>query len=209
MRIVWKIIKLLIGAILGLFLANKFNLFSYFPFVPEEYALDICVTVYITLAEILIDEGFDWLCKYITNQVISDIEVIMTVANSNADISYNPEIRFNSEGLAEANINVKINGRRKDFDNCKIVLRRCAIADIQNNYKTSGVSVDSNGDYRIDIYSLFGGSQERTTLDFTFKISLAEVPVDGESAARLEPEFENKKVNVILKKNYAMIRTVR
>lgn len=209
MRIVWKIIKLLIGAILGLFLTNKFNLFSYFPFVPQEYALDICVTVYITLAEILIDEGFDWLCKCITNRLISNIEVIMTAANSNADISHNPEIRFNSEGLAEANISVKVNGRRKDFENSKIVLRRCAIADIQNNYRTSGVSVDSNGDYRIDICSLFGSSQERTAVDFTFKISLAEVPVDGESTARLEPEFENKKFNVISKKNHAMLRTVR
>ena len=209
MRIVGKIIKLLIGAILGLYLTNKFNLFSYFPFVPEEYSLDICVTVYITLTEILIDEGFDWLSKSITERIISSIEVIMTAANSNADISYNPEIRFNSEGLAEANINVKVNGRRKDFENCKIVLRRCAIADIQNNYRTSGVSVDSNGDYIIDICSLFGGSQERTSFDFTFKISLAVVPVDGESMAKLEPEFENKKVNVISKKNHAMLRTVR
>ena len=208
MKIVWKIIKLLIGAILGLYLTNKFNLFSYFTFVPEEYALDICVTVYITLAEVLIDGGFDWLNKSITNRFISNIEVIMTAANSKADIFHNPEIRFNSEGLAEANINVKINGRKKDFENCIIVLRRCAIADIQNNYKTSGVSVDSNGDYRINIYSLLGGSQERTTVDFTCKISLAEVPVDGESSARLEPEFENKKFGVISKKNHAMLRTV-
>ena len=209
MRIVGKIIKLLIGAILGLLVANRFNLFSLFPFVPDEYALDICVTVYITLAEIIIDEGFDWLFKAVTDRMLSNIEVVMTATNSNADISYNPEIRFNSEGLAEANIFVKVNGKKKDFENSKIVLRKCAIADIQNNYRTCGVSVDNNGDYEINIYTLFGGTQERTTIEFTFKISLAEVPVDGESTARLEPEFVNKRINVLSKKNHAILRTVR
>lgn len=209
MRIAGKMIKLLIGAILGLFLTNKFNLFSYFTFVPEEYAYDICVTVYITLAEILFDEGFELVCKIVSNRILSNIEVIMTAVNSNADISYYPEIRFNSEGLAEASIKVKIEGKKKHFENTKIVLRQSAIADIQNNCRTCGVSVDNDGNYTIDICTLFGKTQERTTLEFTFKISLAEVPVDGESSAKLDPELVNKKLNVISKKNHATLRTAR
>ena len=161
------------------------------------------------LLRLLVSEGADWLLKVVTAQLLSSVEVVMTAANSKADIMYNPEIRFNSEGLAEASIIVRINGKKKDFENSKIVLRKCAIADIQNNYKTCGVSVDNSGDYVINEYSLFGRAQERTTLEFTFKIIFAEVPVDGESTARLEPEFINKKHNVLSKKNHAVLRTVR
>ena len=209
MRIVIKIIKLIVGAILGLFLSSKYNFFSYFPFVEKENALNICITVYIAIVGVLIDEGADYLFKILADKFFSEIEVTMTVANSKGDISFNPEIRFNSEGLAEANIAVKVSGKRKHFENSIIVLRRCAIADIQNNSRASGVSVDINGDYVIDICTLFGGTQERTVLKFTFNILLAEVPVDGESIAMLKPELINKKLNVLWKKNYATLRTVR
>jgi len=209
MRIVGKTIKLLIGAILGLVLTNKCNLFLHLPFVPKESAFNICVSVYVTIAEILVEEGFDYLWKTITNRFLSSIEVIMTAVNSNPDMSYYPEMRFNTEGLAEANIIVRIDGKRKDFEDTKIILRKSAIADIQNNYRTNGVNVDNDGNYIIDICSLFGGCQERTKLVFTFKISLAVVPLDGESTTRLEPEFANKKLNVLSKKNYATLRTVR
>ena len=76
MRIVeifWKVLKPIIGAILGLIVEKKFNLFSYFSFVPAEEAFNICITVYFALAEIFLEEIGVRLARWIQNQFFSII----------------------------------------------------------------------------------------------------------------------------------------
>lgn len=43
---VWKIIAPILSAIIGVLAANKLNIFSFLPFVPDEYAYEICITAY-------------------------------------------------------------------------------------------------------------------------------------------------------------------
>lgn len=51
----WKIITPLLSAVIGVCLANKFNIFDFLPFVPNEYTYEICITAYFAVIDIIID----------------------------------------------------------------------------------------------------------------------------------------------------------
>lgn len=44
----------ILGAIVSLLATNTFNIFNYFPFVPDEYRYEICLTVYLAVFDFLI-----------------------------------------------------------------------------------------------------------------------------------------------------------
>ena len=50
----WKIITPLLSAVIGVCLANKFNIFDFLPFVPNEYTYEICITAYFAVIDIII-----------------------------------------------------------------------------------------------------------------------------------------------------------
>lgn len=204
--IIWKIVRPLLGAIVGLVAAEKFNLFSFLSFVNYEEAFNICITVYFALAEILLDE----LCaqiKNIWNNCCSKICVTLYMPRSNPNINHNPEVQFNSQDSAEICIEIKMTGKKTDFKNSKLFLRHLSFADIQPNYRSSVVSV-TEGDYCVDLQAIFGGEEKRTEIIQNFKIVLSQCPVDGDSSSKLIPEITNKKRTLVFKKNYANVRTV-
>lgn len=213
MRIVeifWKVLKPIIGATLGLIMVKKFNLFSYFSFVPTEEAFNICITVYFALAEIFLEEICVRLVRWIQNQFFSTIDVTLYLPQSNPDTGHNPEIRFNSHDSAEIRIEIHICGKRKHFCNSKMIFRHLSFADIQPNYRSAFVYVEK-GDYIINLQQLFGGEEKRTENTHNFKMVLSQCPVDGDTSAKLIPELSMSKCSRIwvhLNNNYVNVRTV-
>lgn len=43
-----KITKPILITLVAILLANNFNIFSYFTFIPSEYSFEICITAYFT-----------------------------------------------------------------------------------------------------------------------------------------------------------------
>lgn len=200
----WKLVAPIISGIIGILVANKFNLFNMLPFVPVEYAYEICITVYFAIADVIIDQASEFISKIIKNRFCSEIEVVLYLPNTEANISSNPIIVFNNEDLAEAGISVSVRGRKKHFKKTEIQIKNPAFADVQSNYKRNEVRTD-NECYYINLEALFG-SNERTSFVQNFRIILAQMPVDGVSIAKLEPLIINKRINVIYKHNYAQIK---
>lgn len=53
-RNISKVAKPLVVALIGVYFANKFNIFGFITFIPEEKSFDICITVYFAILEMRI-----------------------------------------------------------------------------------------------------------------------------------------------------------
>lgn len=199
-----KLITPIVSVIIGIWAANKFNIFSILPFVPVDYAYEVCITAYFAIADIIIEQLKEFFLGFIKDRFYSDIEVIIFQPNTEANIISNPTLVFNNEDITEASISVRVRGCKKHFEGAEIQLNNPAFADIQSNYKRNEVRVD-NESYYINVEALFG-SNESTSFTQCFRIVLAQLPVDGDSIAKLEPQIKNKHWNVVYKHNYAQVK---
>ena len=109
---VWKIIAPILSAIIGVLAANKLNIFSFLPFVPDEYAYEICITAYFAVADIIIDAFTNGILNFIKNRFISELEVVISQQGTNINIGTDTFLEFNNDDLTEANVLVKIKGRK-------------------------------------------------------------------------------------------------
>lgn len=207
MKIIWNLVKIIAGAVIGLLLTKWINVFEYFEFVPKEYKYDICITVYISICELVVGSIADYLLNFIREKLLSTVKVTVYLPQSSPDICHNPEIRFNPEGITEANVEVEYDGLVKHFRETKLIFRHLAVADLQSNISRREVTIQ-NGDYIINLEELFGGTNIRSSGKYNYKILLSQYPTDSENNVRLEPEIMNKKLCVKFFKNYAQIRTV-
>ena len=98
-----KILQLLAVSLLSLLLLNKINIFSFLSFVPEDYVLDVGITVYFTVFGLI----FDQLIVFIKNNWLSELTAIISVRGAVQSIESVPKICFNKEGLAEADLTIQ------------------------------------------------------------------------------------------------------
>ena len=110
-RNISKVAKPLVVALIGVYFANKFNIFDFITFIPEEKSFDICITVYFAILEIL----SEFFAKSAYAKFTSEISVVLSLNNTEVSIDSTPIIKFNQSGLAEATITVSIVGRKKTF----------------------------------------------------------------------------------------------
>lgn len=202
-----KILFPLISAIIGLLLANYFNIFDYFTFVPNEHKYDVCITVYFAIVDILLTEAQEFAQKRVIPYVFSSVNIVFHPKAVEPDIKIVPTIQFNSLNIAEINMTVSITGKRSHFKNTKLVIPAPAFVDIQNNYKRDEVQVINNK-YVLELEKLFGSSIDTHTTQ-TFTIILAQTPVDGESVTEVCPSIEHKKWCVRYAHNKANIKAVK
>ena len=94
----------ILGAIVSLLATNTFNIFNYFPFVPDEYRYEICLTVYLAVFDFLIRIVYDLLVKILIKKFHSEIQVIFCLPNTESDIGINPTVVFNEEGQSQIDI---------------------------------------------------------------------------------------------------------
>ena len=192
---VWKIIAPILSAIIGVLAANKLNIFSFLPFVPDEYAYEICITAYFAVADIIIDAFTNGILNFIKNRFISELEVVISQQGTNINIGTDTFLEFNNDDLTEANVLVKIK------------VKKPAFAEIQNTYRRPEATVNRDN-YCIKLESLFGNSDIIDSSQ-TFKIAMIQDPVDGDTSVILSPELSKKKFGLVYKHNNVHLKAVR
>ncbi len=202
-RKVCKLLTPILSAVIGILCANQFNIFTLFTFVSQENAYEYCITAYFAIADIILEE-FIKLVEKLLASCVGKVEAIIYPVSSNADIASNAVLDFNSEGLAEIRVLVKITGNRKYFRNTELQIKSPAFIDIQGTKKEAVARTNSEG-YSINLYDLFGKC-EKTSFEQTFRIVMAQAEVEGDCTAKIEPEIKGKHLNVMYKHNYLQIR---
>lgn len=203
----WKLLTPIASAILGIWAANKFNLFEFLTFIPTDYVYEVCITVYFAIIDVILEILRELLCNFLKEKFFSEIEVIIYQTNTEPNIKNNPTLIFNSEDQTEACILVSVKGNKKHFKNARIQIENPACAEIQGNYKSRAVSID-NDTYCISLEDLFGG-YNKSNFEQKFRIVLAQIPVDDECIAEIRPEIIKKRFNVLYKHNCAKVKARR
>lgn len=206
-RIFWKLVMPVISAVIGIAAANVYNLFDFISFIPKEYSYEICMTVYFAVADVILEAAMEFCIDWLTSHYFSKIEIVLFQPNAEADIQIHPTLVFNSVDQTESGISIKVKGYKKHFKDTRIRIKSPAFADIQSNYRRREVSVIDDS-YYISLEALFGGN-EYACFTQKFRIILAQIPVDGDSIVKIEPEIEKKRWNVIYKHNYVQIKAVK
>ena len=206
MKKVLKVVFPLISATIGLLAANQFNIFNLFTFIPDGYKYEVCITVYFTVADILLTELYELIMGRVVPNFYSSIEVITHSTNSDPNIKVNPTVTFNSECVAECQVTIRISGKRDHFKDSYLLISPPSFATIQSNYKRKEVKVTDNT-YRISLDQLFGTNSNMAT-EQMFRVVFAQDPVDGESIAEITPVIKQKKSYVRYRHNTMKIKTV-
>lgn len=183
----FKILELLVVAIFGVLLTNKFNLFSYLTFVPSEHAYEICITVYFAI----LGSVSELAVNYIDSHVKSELSVILSLPDTETSIDTTPIITFNANDLAEMNINIIINGRKKHFLKSHLKIDNINFATMQASIKSREASTDSKGNYTIDLAELFGETNKKINLSSTFRLTFVKEPIEANKEIEIYPSLIN------------------
>ena len=202
-----KITKPILITLVGILLANNFNIFSYFTFIPSEYSFEICITAYFTILEIVCENIFE----IFNANFRSELSVVFSLPGTANSLSTIPVVIFNDLDLAELNITINLNGKKKHFEQSKIVIPNITFATLQANVKSHETSTDREGNYIIHLSELFGKINQRVSLSFTYRVTLVQEQVDVNKEIELHPDFVNSsffKINpfVTYKCNYTKIQ---
>lgn len=204
---IWKIIAPVLSAIIGILAANKLNVFDFLPFVPDEYSYEICITVYFAVVDIIIDALMNGILYFVKNRFMSELEVVISQQGTNINVGTDSFLEFNADDLTEANVLVKIKGRKNHFKNINLIIKKPAFAEIQSTYRRSEATLSRNN-YCIKLESLFGNSDFIDSSQ-TFKIAMIQDPVDGDTSVILSPELSKKRCGLIYKHNNVHLKAVK
>ena len=83
---IWKILTPILSAIIGVLVANTWNVFALFPFVPQNSVYEICLTAYFAIVDILLEFLWDWIVN-IYEKLISSLNVVLSVPGTRNDIT--------------------------------------------------------------------------------------------------------------------------
>ena len=206
MKLLLKIISPIIASVLGVLLTNSFNLFDVIPFVPKEESFGLCIMVYFPIIDVIFNFIFEQFYKSLVDKFTSRLTAKITSYNTNVANCENLSICFDRHDLAEAKMNVEIDGLKKHFKNTELVIYKPVFAEIQIDNSSELVITESDC-LRIKLDKLFN-QQNYVKCKQTFKFSLIQDPVDGDTYFDIIPKLENKKLNLIYRHNKATIKAV-
>lgn len=184
-----------VGSLVALWLAHRFNIFDCMTFIPQEKSYDVCITVYFTLVEAVMNIAYTLLVDWIDKQKI-EIEAIMFTANEQPNKNTCPIIRFNDMGLAEMNMKVSIKGKRSRIKNNTIVLTSMSQVEYQIGRRGSGAMVDNEGNYFIEIDKLCN-NQDVIDVEETYKIVLQRGTLENSAEIMISPKLNDNKCKKI------------
>lgn len=201
---IFKLFTPFLGALLGLVIANKYNFFATLPFVPKESAYDICIAVYFAIADLLMSEFIE-LVKNKIEKNCSIVEVLVSIPNIDANLSTCPTISFNSAGMAEMEVIVRLVGKKEHFKDTKITLCDTGFITLQPSIHSSSISIAANGDCVIDLSALTGNA---SIIDIkqSFRIVMQENVPDGSRTMSLKPNINRTTLFLKYSCNHAIIR---
>lgn len=200
---IWKILTPILSAIIGVLVANTWNVFALFPFIPTNSVYEICLTAYFAIVDILLEFLWDWIVN-IYEKLISSLNVVLSVPGTRNDITTDAVMTFNSQGIAEAIVSVEIKGRKKHFKRTDLVIKKPAIAEMQPASRRREVRIESDN-YYINLEALFGNS-DMLECKQEFKIAFIKDELDGGDMIKMHPELNKKKRNIKYKCNSMKLR---
>ena len=181
----------IIGAILSLLLAHYFNLLSLIPIIPKEKLYDVCITFYFSLTGLLLNGVIDLIEKKVSDYYM-DVEAVLSNRNEEPGLNSQPTIRFNEFDMSEVKLTIRIDGKRDFFSDVKVIIPKIPQADYQAGKKSLGASLNSQGDFCIDLSAICGKSQT-VSMSQTFFITIQRVPIDNIAEITITPEIIPKK----------------
>ncbi|UBK38668.1 hypothetical protein KLF44_04445 [Clostridium perfringens] len=141
----------LISSILSLWLISYFNIVKYLTFIPEDNRFDVCLALYLTIIQILINLFDRWLQKKFEEN-LSEIEVIFYKDKNNKSINVNPTISFDKEtGIGQVKCSVEMKGNTKLLSNTKLIIAFPNWVEAQPNLSECIVIKEENNQ-SINIY---------------------------------------------------------
>lgn len=188
---VLSVLRVLAIPVFSLWLLNKINIFSYLSFVPKDNAFDIGITIYFAFFSLVIDQ----LIEHVKNNLISELTAVISVKNIEKSIENTPIIYFSEDGLAEAELAIKVNGKKKHFMNTQLLIPAYKFATMQLSPKSRDAYIDSDGNLIIDLDEMFSEGKEKYRNEVTIHISFIKEPYFSKRDAEVKPEFKRKSKN--------------
>lgn len=173
-KIGFKIILTIGIAFLGVILASKLNVFSYITFIPEAHSFDICLGIYITVLDLI----FECLINYIGN-IRSKLFITFYSPNTEPLITSKPVLYFNSQDTADIKIKISVNGLKKHFKDTTVVIPKIMFATMQPSRNYNEMYINSDGDCIIEIYKLFGNTNQKVNMSFDYRLKFIKEPIDN------------------------------
>lgn len=182
-----RVVLSLIGAIVALIIAHQFNIFEHMDFIPGDKAYDVCVTVYFTVVESLINIIWDSVASIIKEKQ-TEVKVVLFNDKNYVSPGCNPVVRFNDMDVAKVFARVYISGNVKNINDKKVMIYAMSQMDFQIGNKGSALSLDENGNISIDLKKMCG-NQDKVQLseDFSF---IMQRSVKGENITVISPELQ-------------------
>lgn len=176
-----EIIKIVISMIIGLFILNKKNIFSYATWIPKDKVFDIGLITYLPSVQIFLD----WLFEVIKENFISKLSVTLFSPNSEPSLDSNAIIDFKNNDLAEIRIRVELNGKYKHFKNIKVVFPNITSLTMQPK-KDIAIAISDKEECVIYLNEIIGS--ERKDINFKYEYILNFIK-DEELNPKGETEF--------------------
>lgn len=148
-----RIIFSFAGALLALLAAGNFNLFALMKFIPRSSSYDVCITVYFTVFDAIMNWLFDYICGRIDRR---KTVVKVELESKERDRNGVPQILLTQE-MAEFKVRVHISGKRKNIQGSEIRFKALKQASYTVGKRGAGIHQDGNGDIFIRIDELING----------------------------------------------------
>ena len=112
------LLKAILTPLLAVFFLNKFNLFEYVTFVPDEYTFDVGLMLYLALIEALYE-----IIKQRLSKSMSEIECVFYERKDSIDIRNTPMFVCDSQTcVTTISCRIRLRGNVNSLRKCKLVL---------------------------------------------------------------------------------------
>lgn len=183
---IFTILKLIVVSLLSLWLLSKVNFFSFFSFIPETYVSEVGITTYFTVVSLF----FDYLIECFKNKFQSELIAAIFVKDEEPSLNSIPKIVLNNDGLAEANINIKVNGRKKHFNDVKLLIPAYKFITMQVGQKSA--MIDSEGNLIINLEEMFPNNNEKYSNEMTIRVTFIKESDFNTRDIELKPVIKKK-----------------
>lgn len=197
-----KIATPCLSALMGLTLANSFDVFALFPLPNNVSSYDICITVYFAIFDIIFALIADWIKRHLISQ---KIEISIYTPESIPAIETKPILVLHNDKPSEIRIRVSMSIKKSVCRNLKVKIAAINFATMQLP-KASGVAmIDDDGNYILDIEKLCG-QQEQVKTSQDFRLLFVQEPIEGVSEVEIYPELSKEKIRIDYSHNKAFIK---
>ncbi len=196
-----RIIFSFAGALLALLAAGNFNLFALMKFIPRSSSYDVCITVYFTVFDAIMNWLFDYICGRIDRR---KTVVKVELESKERDRNGVPQILLTQE-MAEFKVRVHISGKRKNIQGSEIRFKALKQASYTVGKRGAGIHQDGNGDIFIRIDELINETNNDSDITEEYIIDMQLNDIDYTGTVKIEPEKIKQHMFLSYDSDYAVV----